>query len=255
MELFEGRLGQPPGGFPQELQKRVLRGRKPLTDRPGASLPPADFAGPREELQKQLRRPAGRARGRHAAALPARLPGVRRPRAEVLRHERAADAGVLLRHGAGRGDQRRHRAGQDADHQFLTVGDPHADGTRVVFFELNGRRARWWCRIGRGPQGAAPAEGRAGQPAARGGADAGAGGAACWWRPARRWRRGRSCVTLEAMKMETTFYAERAGTRRRGAGQAGHAGRGGGSAAAVRGIAAAIRGIQSRQGVFRLPRV
>src|SRR5262249_20517076 len=32
--FFEGRLGQPPGGFPEALQKRVLRGRKPLTDRP-----------------------------------------------------------------------------------------------------------------------------------------------------------------------------------------------------------------------------
>src|SRR5262249_17914185 len=30
VEFFEGRLGQPPGGFPRALQKRVLRGRKPL---------------------------------------------------------------------------------------------------------------------------------------------------------------------------------------------------------------------------------
>ena len=40
VEFFEGKLGQPPGGFPPELQARVLRGRKPLTDRPGA-LPAA----------------------------------------------------------------------------------------------------------------------------------------------------------------------------------------------------------------------
>src|SRR5947207_10946572 len=44
VEFFEGRLGQPPGGFPRRLQERVLRGRKPLEGRPGASLPPADFA-------------------------------------------------------------------------------------------------------------------------------------------------------------------------------------------------------------------
>src|SRR5213078_874907 len=42
VEFFEGRLGQPPGGFPKELQKRVLRGRKPSRGRPGANLPPAD---------------------------------------------------------------------------------------------------------------------------------------------------------------------------------------------------------------------
>ena len=30
VEFFEGRLGEPPGGFPEKLQKRVLRGRKPM---------------------------------------------------------------------------------------------------------------------------------------------------------------------------------------------------------------------------------
>src|SRR5437667_722160 len=43
VEFFEGRLGQPPGGFPKVLQKRVLRGRTPLRRRPGATLPPADL--------------------------------------------------------------------------------------------------------------------------------------------------------------------------------------------------------------------
>src|SRR5437879_3858115 len=57
VEFFEGRLGQPPGGFPKTLQKRVLRGRKPMRGRPGASLPPADFAATRKRLEKQLKRP------------------------------------------------------------------------------------------------------------------------------------------------------------------------------------------------------
>src|SRR5207253_5500006 len=57
VEFFEGRLGQPPGGFPKALQKRVLRGRKPLRGRPGASLPPADFAGTRKQLEKKIQRP------------------------------------------------------------------------------------------------------------------------------------------------------------------------------------------------------
>src|SRR5256714_11464552 len=56
VEFFEGKLGQPPGGFPKELQKRVLRGRKPLKGRPGASLPPADFAATRAELERKLKR-------------------------------------------------------------------------------------------------------------------------------------------------------------------------------------------------------
>ena len=40
VEFFEGRLGQPPGGFPPELQRRILRGRKPLTERPGPPCRP-----------------------------------------------------------------------------------------------------------------------------------------------------------------------------------------------------------------------
>src|SRR5205814_877283 len=36
VEFFEGRLGQPPGGFPPEVQKRILGNRTPITGRPGA---------------------------------------------------------------------------------------------------------------------------------------------------------------------------------------------------------------------------
>ncbi len=59
VELFEGRLGQPPGGFPPALQERVLKGRPPLTERPGTNLPPADLAAaPREgRVAPRPRRP------------------------------------------------------------------------------------------------------------------------------------------------------------------------------------------------------
>ena len=55
IEFFEGRLGQPPGGFPKQLQNRVLRGRKPLRGRPGATLPPADIEATRAELSKRYK--------------------------------------------------------------------------------------------------------------------------------------------------------------------------------------------------------
>ena len=57
VEFFEGRLGEPPGGFPQKLQKRVLRDRKPMVGRPGASMAPADFAATRADLEKLIGRP------------------------------------------------------------------------------------------------------------------------------------------------------------------------------------------------------
>ena len=95
----------------ESLQKRVLRGRKPLTGRPGASLPPADFDAARERAgAADCSRPVDDRELVTLSALSARLSRLRRASGEVFRHQRAADAGVLLRHGAGRGDQRRHRA-------------------------------------------------------------------------------------------------------------------------------------------------
>jgi pyruvate carboxylase len=43
VDLFSGKLGQTPGGFPPELSKIVLKGKKPLTGPPGAALEPVDF--------------------------------------------------------------------------------------------------------------------------------------------------------------------------------------------------------------------
>ena len=96
--------------------------------------------------------------------------------------------------------------------KFLTVGDPHLDGRRLVFFELNGQPREV-------PGG--------GQVAGRRGADASrrrrpaipstsAPRCPAWWcastsPPAKQVAAGQKLVTLEAMKMETTVYAERAG--------------------------------------------
>ncbi len=41
--FFRGDLGQPHAGFPEKLQKIILRGEKPYTDRPNAHLEPVDF--------------------------------------------------------------------------------------------------------------------------------------------------------------------------------------------------------------------
>ena len=50
VEFFEGRIGIPYQGFPEKLQKIVLKGKKPLTERPGKSLPPVDFEAIRQKL-------------------------------------------------------------------------------------------------------------------------------------------------------------------------------------------------------------
>lgn len=42
-QFFAGELGQPEGGFPKELQKIILKDKKPNTERPGKHITPIDF--------------------------------------------------------------------------------------------------------------------------------------------------------------------------------------------------------------------
>ncbi len=51
--FFAGDLGQPPGGFPDKLQKKVLKGRTPLTERPGSYLKPIDLEAERAKVAKE----------------------------------------------------------------------------------------------------------------------------------------------------------------------------------------------------------
>ncbi len=43
VDFFIGDLGQPVGGFPEKLQKIILKDQKPYTDRPNAHMPPIDL--------------------------------------------------------------------------------------------------------------------------------------------------------------------------------------------------------------------
>ena len=44
VSLMKGELGFPPDGFPKDLQKKILKGAKPLKGRAGDFLPPVDLA-------------------------------------------------------------------------------------------------------------------------------------------------------------------------------------------------------------------
>lgn len=54
VSYFEGMMGQPEGGFPEDIQKVVLKDKKPITCRPGELLEPEDFEAIRKKLQEQL---------------------------------------------------------------------------------------------------------------------------------------------------------------------------------------------------------
>ena len=50
VSYFEGMMGQPQNGFPKDIQEIVLKGKKPITGRPGEHLPPVDFGKIKEEM-------------------------------------------------------------------------------------------------------------------------------------------------------------------------------------------------------------
>ena len=54
VEMMDGALGQPPGGWPAAIQAKILKGEKPNTDRPGAHLKPVDLDATRVNLSDQL---------------------------------------------------------------------------------------------------------------------------------------------------------------------------------------------------------
>ncbi|MFT5631361.1 MAG: pyruvate carboxylase [Gammaproteobacteria bacterium] len=54
VDMMKGALGQPPGGWPKAIQKKILKGEKPTTDRPGAHLAPVDLAATCADLSAQL---------------------------------------------------------------------------------------------------------------------------------------------------------------------------------------------------------
>jgi pyruvate carboxylase len=56
ISMLRGDLGQSPGGWPAALQKKALKGEKPITVRPGSLLKPADLKASRKEIEDRVER-------------------------------------------------------------------------------------------------------------------------------------------------------------------------------------------------------
>jgi pyruvate carboxylase len=139
VELFEGYLGQPHGGFPEELQKVILKGRNPLTVRPGELLDDVDFTKLKEKLYEQLNRPVTS----FDALGYALYPKVFSEYAQTL--EQFGDISVLdtptFLFGMRLGEdiEVEIETGKTLIVKLVSIGQAQADGTRVVYFELNGQ--------------------------------------------------------------------------------------------------------------------
>ena len=139
VDLLSGRMGQPPGGWPPAVQKRILRGEKPVEGRPGATLAPADFKAVTAELEAKIGRPPTKQEVLSYLVYPKVF-------TEFVAHQESlGDVGVLptdvFFYGLDSGQEVAVdiEPGKTLIVKFLTVGDPHPDGRRTVFFELNGQ--------------------------------------------------------------------------------------------------------------------
>ncbi|XP_078484659.1 pyruvate carboxylase, mitochondrial isoform X1 [Ciona intestinalis] len=53
IDMMKGLIGYPPGGFPEPLRSKILRGESPIEGRPGESLPALDFESLKDEMIKE----------------------------------------------------------------------------------------------------------------------------------------------------------------------------------------------------------
>ncbi|HZG71523.1 MAG TPA: pyruvate carboxylase, partial [Chondromyces sp.] len=139
IELFEGYLGQPDGGFPKELQKVILKGKEPITVRPGELLEDVDFDALREKLFKEL----GRQVTSHEVIAYALYPKVFMDYVTTV--EQFGDVSALdtptFFYGMRLGEEIEVEieTGKTLIVKLVSIGQAQADGTRVVYFELNGQ--------------------------------------------------------------------------------------------------------------------
>ncbi|MEE4203266.1 MAG: pyruvate carboxylase [Halieaceae bacterium] len=54
VDMMRGDLGQPPGGWPSDVQQRILGDERPYRERPGSRLEPVDLEATRQAVSEQL---------------------------------------------------------------------------------------------------------------------------------------------------------------------------------------------------------
>ncbi len=211
VEMMRGDLGQPPGGWPETLQAKVLKGEEPITARPGSLLAPADLGAARASAE----RACGRQIGDDELASYLMYPKVFTEFAATVR--RYGPVSVLptpvFFYGMQPGSEIavEIEPGKTLIIVLMTIGETDEEGQVKVFFELNGQPRIIWVRdrtaaVKTAPRRkaqegdpahiAAPMPGSVSTIAVRVGQDVKAGDV---------------IATLEAMKMETALHAPRDG--------------------------------------------
>ncbi len=211
VSFFHGDLGQPPNGFPAALQAKVLGGEKPLTDRPGKSVPPADFAALHQQAEKDAGREITAEEFQSWLMYPKVFADFAAFQAEFGPVDRLPTPVFFYGLEPGEEVSVEIEAGKSLVIRCLAVGEADEEGIARVFFELNGQPRRIKVRDrhaaatavlhpkaepGNANHVAAPMPGMVATVAVETG---------------QKVQTGDLLLTIEAMKMETAIRAERDG--------------------------------------------
>ena len=139
VSYFEGMMGQPAWGFPEDLQKVVLKGKAPISCRPGELLPPVDFEDGIRHLSQFVEEPTIRDV----------LSWYMYPKVLEEYFRRRQEYGYITHlgshvffHGLAVGETNKVsiEEGKTLVIKYLGLGDITEEGMRTVNFELNGVR-------------------------------------------------------------------------------------------------------------------
>ncbi len=211
VSFFRGDIGQPPGGFPEALQRKVLKGGSALQGRPGESLKPVDLDDERASLEQLLGRPVNeREVSSHLL-----YPKVFEDYAAQV--DKFGDVSVLPSTAYFFGMEFGEEIAVDIDRgktlviRFLALSEPNDAGQRQVFFELNGQPRT----VKVADRRVAPTQPP--QPKAEDGNPEQIGAPMPGLvvevdvQPGQRVEKGDVLVAIEAMKMQTAVHAQRDG--------------------------------------------
>ncbi len=136
--FFKGMIGQPYQGFPEELQKIILKGEEPITCRPGELLEPADIEAERDKIEAKVGHPVDDKRLMSYILYPHVYPEFDKHRQEY------SDTSVIptpiFFYGLEPGQETSIdiEPGKTLIIKLNAIGRVHPDGTRHIYFELNG---------------------------------------------------------------------------------------------------------------------
>ncbi|MBX3579006.1 MAG: pyruvate carboxylase [Rhizobiaceae bacterium] len=213
VSMLRGDLGQSPGGWPAALQKKALKGERPITVRPGSLLKDADLAAGRKEIEEKL----GRTLSESEFASWLMYPKVFTDFAAA--QDLYGPVSVLPTptyfYGMATEDEVfvDIEKGKTLVIRCLAIGEADAKGMVTVFFELNGqpRRVKVPDRIRGAANGAVRKKAEPGNEAHLGAPMPGVVStvAVSAGQPVKA---GDVLLSIEAMKMETALHAERDGS-------------------------------------------